>query len=40
MTISKEREKTNEEKYIIEKRAKIEEESLRKRLTMHEESGK
>jgi hypothetical protein len=37
MKYDKEREKANEEKYLIEKRARIEEDSLKKRIQMHEE---
>jgi hypothetical protein len=39
-TISKERERLYEEKHIIDKRNKIEQESLKKRITMHEEFAK
>lgn len=40
MLIAKEKERIAEEKQIIEKRAKLEEESLRKRIKMHEEFNK
>jgi hypothetical protein len=37
MKLDKDREKIYEERLLVEKRAKIEEESLRKRIQMHEE---
>eukprot|EP00347_Sterkiella_histriomuscorum_P021698 403333074 len=40
IVVSKEKERISEEKQIIEKRARIEEESLRKRIHIHEENAK
>jgi len=37
LKLGKERERLNEEKHILEKRAKVEEEALKKRIKMHEE---
>jgi hypothetical protein len=40
MTLGKERERIHEEMLIFEKRAKLEEEALKKRVKLHEDYGK